>query len=137
MAGREGLEPSNASSKGWCLTNLATAQRSDQAGSSKTRIEPASLNVLNISAERETWPSPAHHYDPQYSSRALDKRHSDRASDFEMNSLADLPGINRCGADKRCYGHDFLLSMLMERSRFCRFCYENARFRRYAPKRRC
>src|SRR5579875_1860778 len=27
MAGREGLEPSNARSKAWCLTSLATAQR--------------------------------------------------------------------------------------------------------------
>src|SRR5579872_382911 len=27
MAGREGLEPSNARSKAWCLTNLATAHR--------------------------------------------------------------------------------------------------------------
>src|ERR1700688_4680964 len=27
LAGREGLEPSNARSKAWCLTNLATAQR--------------------------------------------------------------------------------------------------------------
>ena len=26
MAGREGFEPSNARSKAWCLTNLATAQ---------------------------------------------------------------------------------------------------------------
>ena len=26
-SGAEGLEPSNASSKGWCLTNLATPQR--------------------------------------------------------------------------------------------------------------
>jgi hypothetical protein len=27
MAGREGLEPSNARSKAWCLTSLATAQQ--------------------------------------------------------------------------------------------------------------
>src|SRR5206468_6566853 len=28
MAGREGFEPSNARSKAWCLTSLATAQQS-------------------------------------------------------------------------------------------------------------
>src|SRR5579872_6067846 len=61
MAGREGFEPSNARSKAWCLTSLATAQRSDVPGSYASVVEPVPLNVLNISAERESYARPAHH----------------------------------------------------------------------------
>jgi hypothetical protein len=39
MAGREGLEPSNARSKAWCLTSLATAQ---QTNASFPAVNPAS-----------------------------------------------------------------------------------------------
>src|SRR6202022_1457319 len=41
LAGREGLEPSKARSKAWCLTNLATAQRAQIR-----RLEVSSLASL-------------------------------------------------------------------------------------------
>jgi hypothetical protein len=53
------------------------------------------LNVLNISAERESYARPAHHLIHNVPARALDKRRSTRALDAEASNLAYIPGIRR------------------------------------------
>ncbi len=128
MAGREGFEPSNARSKAWCLTSLATAQRSDLPGS---MVNPnRACAAQSTQYQRRTGdlaPSGAS-FDPQCLARALDKRRSSAPPTSKREAYRIFQGISRRCADKRCYWQDFSLSILTERLRLQRFSHENARF---------
>jgi hypothetical protein len=85
-------------------------------------VEPVPLNVLNISAERESKARPA---------RLL--IHNVAASLWI--SVGYSVGFHPRSVDKRCYGQDFSLSILRLRLPIEGLCHEYAGFRRLEAQR--
>src|ERR1035441_1106777 len=91
LAGREGFEPSNARSKAWCLTSLATAQRSDLPGSMVNPNRACAAECTQYQRRTGDLPPSGVSFDPQYLARSVDKRRSGSAFDFEASNLPSIP----------------------------------------------